>query len=149
MHSKLFVFCVLLLLFTVCFCSCVKVKAEENVSSASILVAKNRLVTCYEGAKSAESSGANISSLIDTLNNAGLFVSNAEAAYSNRDFSNAERLALTGQNLLNNFETKVYLLRTKGQQAANTDFLINVVGPVIGIVIVVIASVLIWRLPKK
>ncbi len=149
MRSKLLFFYVLLLIIIVGFYSCVYVKAQSNAASSTISVAKSRLITCFEETKTAESAGGNISSLIDTLNNAGLLISNAEAAFANGDFSSAERLALTGQNLLNNFESKADLTKVAGQQAVDNDFFTSYVGSLIGILLVIISGLVIWQLLKR
>ncbi len=125
------------------------VRAQSYEASSAISAAQTRLLSCFEEAKNAESAGANISNLTITLNEAGLFLSNAEAAYANNDFSSAETLALMSQKSLNNFESMADSLRVNAIASANWNFLVNIVGSFFGAIGVIAGSAFLWWFLKK
>jgi hypothetical protein len=120
--------------------------AQQN---DAISAAQSKIVQCYDAAKAAESAGANISQLTLTLNDAGLLLSNAQLAYSKGDFSLALSLAVQSQNELANFVSDANALQTSASQSRTFDFLLNVVGSVLGTVAVLVGSFVVWRFLKR
>ena len=147
MHSFLVSSLVLFLIGVVFFSSFVA--AQQSVSSQAISAAQSRLVSCFNAAQAAEAAGANISRLTTKLNAAGALLSNAEHAYSIGDFDNAQRLAVESQNLLNGFVSEAISLTANAKQDRNMEFLVNVVGSFVGIILVFVGSIIVWRLIKK
>lgn len=81
--------------------------ADSPVASTAIASAKSSLVECFAQVQAAERAGANITSLLNTLNEANGLLAEAEAAYSRNDTATAYNLAVESQNLLNNFKAQV------------------------------------------
>ena len=125
------------------------VAAQQSKSSQAISATQSRLVSCFNAAQAAEAAGANISRLTNTLNDAGVLLSNAQHAYSIGDFDNAQRLAVESQNLLSGFVSEAISLKVDAAQDRNMEFLVNVVGSVVGTILVLVGSIIIWRLIKK
>jgi hypothetical protein len=122
--------------------------AQQNGTSDAISAAQNKLVNCFDAAKSAEAAGANISQLTSTLNKAGLLLSNAQLAYSNGNYGDAQNFASQSQSLLTNFVSEANSLQAVATQHRNTDFLFFV-GSIVGSVIVIVAGIAIWVLLMK
>jgi hypothetical protein len=125
------------------------VAAQQSASSQAISDAQSKLISCFDAAQAAETAGANISKLTNTLNDAGALLSNAEHAYSIGDFANAQRLALESQNLLTGFVSEATSLKTTAKQDSQLAFLVNVVGSVVGTILVLVGSIIVWELIKK
>ena len=124
--------------------------AQQDGTSAAISAAHSKLVQCYEAARVAESSGANISQLTIRLNSAGLLLSQAQLAYSNADFGSAQSLAAQSQGELVNFVSDAQSLQASGAQSRTFDFLLHVVASVVGTILVIVGSLVVWiRLKRK
>jgi hypothetical protein len=123
--------------------------AQQNDAASAISAAQSKLVQCYDAARAAEAASANISSLTSRLNSAGLLLSRAELAYSNVDFGSAQSLAVQSQNELASFVSDANSLQTSATQSRSFDFLLNIVGSVVGTVAVLVGSVVVWVLLKR
>jgi hypothetical protein len=118
-------------------------------AATAISSAKNTILSCYNAAKEAEAAGANISVLVDNLNEAGSLLSQADLAYATNDFDAAFNLAIQSQNSLNDCLAEANTLKETAAQQQNQDFLKNVVGSIIGTFVVIFAGLAIWLLLKK
>jgi hypothetical protein len=123
--------------------------AQQTDAATAISSAKNTILSCYTAAEQAETAGANITVLADILNDAGVLLSRAEFAYAANDFDTALNLAVQSQNTLNNFIDEANTLRETAKQKQNQGFLINVVGPVVGTFVVIVAGYAAWLFLKK
>ena len=123
--------------------------AEQANASTAISSAKNTIVNCYSAAKEAEAVGANITAIVDTLNEAGSLLSQAELAYAANDFDAALNLAVQSQTTLSDFIGEANSLKETALQQQNQDFLINVVGSIIATFVVIVAGGLVWFLLKR
>ena len=138
---------IILLLFVTVVAS--PVWAEQSNAETAISSAKNRILDCYNAAKEAEVAGANITSLIATLNEAGALFSQAELAHAANDFGAAVNLAVQSQSTLGDFVSEANILKETASQQRNQDFLINVVGSLVGASAVVGTGILTWIFLKK
>jgi hypothetical protein len=146
--TKNIVLSMTLYLFLVAACIPVVVHADSVSAGEAISTAKSKFVESFTAAKAAESAGANISDLTESLNGAGVLLSKAESLYSSGNFQGAESLAILSQNNLNTFISEAKSLESAALQTRNMDFLINIVGSITGTVAVVIGSISIWVLLK-
>jgi hypothetical protein len=138
---------VLLLLFVTVVVS--PVWAEQTGAASAISSARNTILSCYSAAMEAEAAGANITVLTANLNAAGSLLSQAESAYAASDFDSAFNLASQSQNTLTGFIAEANALKENATQQQNRDFLVNVVGSLIGAFAVVVAGFATWRFLKK
>ena len=125
------------------------VLAEQTDAAEAITSAKAQIVTCYQAAREAEGAGANITTLTATLNDAGMLLSQAESAYSKNDFDAARNLAVQSQGMLGNLVSEANSLKQTATQQRNQDFLINMVGSLVGAFAVIGAGVATWLFLKK
>jgi hypothetical protein len=125
------------------------VLAEQTNAAEAITSAKAQIVTGYQAARQAEGAGANISSLTATLNDAGALLSQAESAYSQKDFDAARNLAVQSKDMLGNLVSEANALKQTATQQRNQDFLINVVGSIVGAFAVIGAGIAAWLFLKK
>jgi len=123
--------------------------AEQSSADSSIASARQQIVICYNAAKAAEAAGANITSLTSILNNAGSLLSQSELAYSKGDFSTAQTLAVQSSQSLANFVSKANAMQDVAAQQRTLDFYVNVVGSIIGTIVVVVAGFVVWRILSK
>jgi hypothetical protein len=141
-----------LLLVLVCIAVlnvCPVVWAQQSDAASSISLAQTTLVQCFDAAKAAESSGANVSSLMSVLNSAGAELSNAELAYSLGNFGLASSLASQSQSSLRGFISEADTLKSSAV-ARSTDQTLILAGSIVGTFAVIGASVVVWmRLKRK
>jgi hypothetical protein len=123
--------------------------ANQEDAATAISSAENEILTCFTAAKEAEAAGANITVITATLNKAGLLLSQAENAYETSDFDVAFNLAHQSQNSLSNCLAEANTFKETAVQQQNRDFLINVVGSIIGTLVVIIVGLAIWLFLKK
>jgi len=125
------------------------VLADQSGAAAAISDAQSQIVVCYEAAKEAEAAGANVTGLADVLNDAGVLLSDAEAAFSRGDFDLAQSLAVESSVGLEGFVSDADALRDAAVQAENFDFWLNVVGSMLGVFVVIGVGVAVWFWGKK
>ena len=123
--------------------------AEQSEAETAIASAKQQIVACYQAAKEAEAAGANISSLTAVLNDAGNLLSKSELAYSKNEFDEARDLAVQTQQRLTNIIPEANALKESAIQQGNMDFLINIVGSIVGFFVVIGAGLAVWFLLKR
>jgi hypothetical protein len=124
-------------------------QAEQTDAATAIASAKEQILTCYQASKEAEEAGANITALVSVLNDAGTLLSRAEFAYSISDFDIACSLAVQSQSTLGDFVSEANTLKETATQQRNQDFLVNVVGSLVGALVVVGGGILTWIFLKK
>ncbi len=74
--------------------------AAQDSAQGAIASAKNSLKNCYDAVAQAEAAGANVDSLVATLNQAADSLSKAELAYSSGDYNGASSAASQCQSQL-------------------------------------------------
>jgi hypothetical protein len=124
-------------------------QAEQTDATTAIASAKERILTCYQAAKEAEGVGANITALVAVLNDAAMLLSCAEFAYSVSDFDEARDFAIQSQSALGDFISEANTSKETANQQRNQDFLINVVGSIIGTLAVLGAGIAAWIFLKR
>jgi len=132
------------------------VEGSENVvasieleAGAAIAEAEGKIVICYRAVADADRVGANITGLLVVLNDAGDVLSRAELAYKFGDFDYAVSLALQSQERLSSFVEEADVLRGAAMQARYWDFLVNVVGSIMGAVAVVCGGFVVWVVLRR
>ena len=129
----------LILLSTIIFSS--PAFAQQANAETAIASAKQQIVACYQAAKEAEDAGANITSLTTILSDAGSLLSQSELAYSKSEFDIARDLAVQTQQRLTNVISEANDLKESAVQQGNVDFLVNVVGSIVGFFVVIGAGI--------
>ncbi len=152
-HLKSFQFATLLLL---CFLILVPTvasafaapTASQTDAASAVASAQNLLFNCYNAAKAAGGTGANVTVLQVALNDAGGSLSNAELAYSNGDYNSAVNYANQCQSALSNFVSEANALKASGEQQQSQSLVIFV-GSIVDALLAVVAGYVIWLLLKK
>lgn len=108
--------------------------AAQTSAQGAIQTAQNTLQTCTQAVAAAETAGANVETLIPTLQQANNQLNQAQLAYAAGNNEDAYRYASQSQTTLNNLANQAAALQnaaaqTKtGQQTANTLSLIVAVA---------------------
>lgn len=134
------------------FGSCARFRvfgANETDAVAAITAAEEKNVLCYDAVAEADGAEANVTVLLVTLDEAGELLSMAELSYARGDFDNAVDFASQSQGKLNGFVVEAEALAETAVQGNYWDFLVNVVGSVVGSVAVVCGSFVVWHFFKK
>ena len=149
LHPKTFIASSILLLI----CANILISpayAEDAEEAATVIsTAKNKLLSCYEAVREAETTGANITSVLISLNEAGSLLSRAELAFSQDDFDAALSFGVQSQNSLNGVLEAANVLKETGQQEQFMNSLIKVVASLLGVIVVLVAGFAVWRFLKK
>jgi hypothetical protein len=145
-----FLMALMLFLLIVGGSSCVFVAhGTEGDARAAIAEAESEVADCYGAVVDAERTGANVTDLLNTLNEAGVLLSRAYLAYSVGDFGSARDFAVwCGENLTGVVDEADALKQTAIQERY-LDFMVNVVGSAVGSVAIVCGGFAIWFLLKK
>lgn len=129
------------------FLPCFGLEDKEALSALS--EAEGKINACYGAATEAEKAGANISALLNVLNEAGWLLSKAKLAYSQKDFGSVIGYVDECQSLLDGFVEHANSLRLEAEQASHRDFLFNFLGSGVGALCIVLGSYAVWILLKK
>jgi hypothetical protein len=137
--------CVLFFVGSVTFSSA----SSESDAGLAIAQAEQRIEVCYSAAADAEKAGANVTSLLAILDEAGMNLSEARVAFQNGNFDFAYTLAVQSNATLNGFELNATSLRDRAAQQGRVGFLVNVVGSTVGTFVVIVIGLLVWLSLKK
>lgn len=138
---------VLVLLFAAAsqfFASVTIAESNEDEATSALVSAEGAVVSAYQAVLEAEGTGANVSGLLVRLNEAGEFLTRARMAYRMEDFDSALDFAVQSQQKLNGFAVEADALRGAAMQEHYLDFMVNVVGSVVGAVAVVCVGFVSW-----
>jgi hypothetical protein len=139
---KTFVITVIILFITTALFAS-PVFADQNSAQTAIMSAQNNLKTCYDAAKQAQAAGANVDSLMVTLNDAAGSLSEAELAYASNDYNSAYNYATQSQSKLNGFTSQASALQQNAINNDNQNF-ITLVSSVIGSVAILCVGIAAW-----
>lgn len=122
---------------------------SESEASSAITQAQQTINACYSAASNAEKAGANVTSLLSILDEAGMNLSEAQLAFQNGNYGSAYTLAVQSNTTLNGFESQADSLRNTATQQGLADFDVNVVGSTVAAIAVVVIGLLIWTYLKN
>jgi len=131
------------------YVSVTSAQVSQNEASSALTSAEESVVSAYQAVSKAEESGANVSSLLVRLNEAGWFLALAHMAYKSGDFDSALKFARQSQEELNGFVDDADALRKTASQEYYWGFMVNVVGPIIGAIGIICCSFIVWFLLKR
>lgn len=124
-------------------------QVSESEASSALTSAEESVVSAYQAVSKAEESGANVSSLLIRLNEAGELLARAHLAYNLGDFDSALKFATQSQEKLSGFVADADVLRETAIREHYLDFMVNVVGSIIGAVGVVCVGFIVWSFLKR
>jgi hypothetical protein len=141
---------VVLLIFASQFVTPIAFAEVSKDQAASVLTDANAAVTSsYQAVYKAEDAGANISSLLVQLNDAAGSLARAHLAYDSGNFDSSQRFTVQCQEKLTGFVAHANALREAAIQSHHTDFMVNVVGSLVGALGVVGVGFLMWFFLKR
>jgi hypothetical protein len=123
--------------------------SSEADARAAVAQASQRVNACYSVAADAAKAGANVTGLLVTLDDAGLFLSRAELALGKGEFDSVATLAHLSEERLVGFEDGAVGLKDSAVRAGFLDFAFGVVGSAVGSVLVVVVGVVVWFWLKR
>jgi len=121
---------------------------DEADAGSAIAAAEERIVVCYRAVAGADEAGADTSALLAVLNEAGLLLSRA-SLYRMKNSSLAFDFAVQSREKLNGLEAEADVLREAAMQEHYWDFMVYVVGSVVGAIVVVCGGFVAWFLLKR
>jgi hypothetical protein len=121
-------------------------KAE---AASALVTSGNSVISAYQALLNASEAGANVSSLLVWLNDAGWFLSRAQIAFKSGDFDSALEYAAQCQGKLDGFVADADALKENAIYEHYMDFLVNVAGSIVGAVSIVCVSLISWFFLKR
>lgn len=144
-----FVLMIFLVFASQFYVSVTSAQVSQNEASSALTSAEESVVSAYQAVSKAEESGANVSSLLVRLNDAGWFLARAHMAYKSGDFDSALKFATQSQEKLNGFVADADALMKTAIREHYLDFMVNVVGSIIGAIGVICVGFIVWSFLKR
>jgi hypothetical protein len=123
--------------------------SSEETAALAITEAEETVASAYEAVLEAEKAGANVTNLLNVLNEAGILLSKAHLAYDMGDFDSARDFAVWCKGNLTGFVDEAEALKQSAIQRRYWDFTVNVVGSAVGAVAVVVGGFASWTFLKR
>jgi hypothetical protein len=122
---------------------------SQEDAEIAIQSAENTVLNCYWAVFEAEKAGANVSSLLEVLNEASWLLSKARVAYNNGDFNSAYEYGINCTQMLDGRVDEANSLKLKAENVRQMDFLVNYVGSSVGAVAIVVCGYAFWVFLKR
>jgi hypothetical protein len=122
---------------------------SQEDAEIAIQSAESTVLNCYWAVFEAEKAGANVSSLLEVLNEAGWLLSRARVAYNNGDFNSAYEYATNCSQMLDGRVDEANSLKLEAENVRRMDFLVNYVGSPVGAVAIVVGGYAFWVFLKR
>jgi hypothetical protein len=131
--------------------SAVHAETTQAEAQSDIAAAQKELIVCYQAVTNASNAGANVTSLLLVLDQAGGNLSRADFAYATGDNASALHYANQSLNLLlqSKITAQADTLKSSAFQARFWSFMVDVVGSSIGAVAVVVGGFVVWAFLKR
>lgn len=123
--------------------------ADQASAQTAIVSAQTNIQKCYEAAEQAEAAGANIDSLMNTLNNAASLLSEAQLAYAAGNYNSSYTYAVQSQSQLSGFMSQAIGVQDNAVNVNNQDHETAVFSIVISIAILCIGIGIVLGLNRK
>jgi len=123
--------------------------SSEGMAASAINQAEESVTSAYEAVLDAEQAGANVSGLLARLNVAGEYLANAYIWHRLGDFENAIRFADLCYDVGEEVRNEAVELKNEAYGSWVTDLVMRMTGSMIGVVIIVFLSFLVWGAFKR
>jgi hypothetical protein len=144
-----FVLMMLLVFASQFYVSATIAQVSPSEASSALTSAEGAVFSAYQAVLKAEEDGANVSSLLIRLNEAGELLTRAHLAYNLGDFDSALGFAAQSQEKLSGFVADANVLRETAIREHYLDFMVNVVGSIIGAIGVICVGFIVWFFLKR
>ncbi len=121
----------------------------EDVAVSAVDRAEAAVASAYEAVLDAEEAGADVSGLLVRLNVAGGYLAEAHVWFGLGDFDEAVRLADLCYDVVVDVSGEAFVLRSEAHGLWATDFVVKMVGSMVGVVVVVFLGFVVWRVFKR
>jgi hypothetical protein len=121
----------------------------ENEAASALTDAERSIGSAYRAVLEAEQAGANVSSLLDQLNEAGQNLSVAHIAYAQGDFQKASDFANSSRNIGEEVQNAAVNLKNSMLYESAQRMWLTIIGSTIGVIIVFLGSFWVWRVLKS
>ena len=126
---------------------CFAVDVDQARSSVSR--AEQALGSVYVQVADAAASGADVSDLLNKLDVAGSYLSDAFAALKREDYENALQKAASCENELTGLKEQAISLEAEAKDASDFGLAESVIGSVIGLILIIVLGFIGWRILKR
>ena len=146
--TTILTFTLLILIAGACFYHQPFVSAQTDQATAKLQAANNAINQAFNSVLDAEKAGANVTGLLNQLNDAANLLSNAENAYRTGNFdvatNNADIILLVTQQVTVSSQSN----KENALNSAHTMFWTNSALTVIAAIVLVVVLLLLWRRTK-
>jgi hypothetical protein len=140
---------ILLVFVSPFFVSAALAEASENEAASALVNADGVVVSAYQAVLKAEEEGANVSSLLVRLSEAGDNLAHGHMAYSLGDFDETTRSAGLSRNIGEEVRNEANELTGSARAEGAQRLWSTATGSVVGVIAVVFGSFLVWRVFKR
>lgn len=147
-YSKLYMISVLLLILLPAPILLVNAQSE-SAASLALTKAEETLALTHEAVMEAEQAGADVSSLLDTSNQAGEYLAEAYVWYRLGVFDKANQFAGLCSDTIEGVRNEAFELRDEANRLSETNFVADMIVSVVGVVVVLVSSYVAWRVFKR
>jgi len=144
-----FVLSVLFVFMTLIFASVALAEINENATALAIDGAEASVVLAYEAVLEAEKEGADVSGLVVRLNDAAELLAEANIAYGLGQFDEAAGFAGLCFEASETVKGDAVALRVETQGSTVWELWLNLIGSLVGVVVVVFVGLVGWIYVKK
>ena len=118
---------------------------DEDVVALDLAEAEEALDSAYVAVLDAEEAGANTTGLLVRLSVGGEYLAEAHVWYRLGDLDSASRLTGLCIEAVSGIAGEAVLLRDEALRLGFEDFIVRLVGAVVGVVVVVVGGFVVWR----
>lgn len=123
--------------------------SSANVVTGVFIETEEVLSSAYEAVLDAERAGANVSILLDKLNLGGEYLSEAYFWYRSGDSEAANHFAGLCRGVVGNVRNEAIELMDAAKISGDSEFVATIFKSIVGVIIVVILSSVVWRVFKR
>lgn len=123
--------------------------ADQANAQTAIASSQRNIQNCYEAVEQAEAAGANIDSLLNTLNNAAGLLSEAQLAYAAGNYNSSYTYAIQSQSQLDGFISQTTNMKENAVNVRNQTRQTAVFSVIISIAILSIGISILLGLNRK
>jgi len=123
--------------------------SNANVVTGVFIETEEVLHSAYAAVLDAERAGANVSVLLDRLNLAGEYLSEAYFWYRSGDSETANRFAGLCRDAVGNVRNEAVELMDAAKAAGDAEFVETVFESIVGVIVIVVSCYVVWLIFKR
>ena len=123
--------------------------SSDDVATLAMTQAEETLASAFEAVLEAEEAGANVSGLLGRLNLGGEYLAEAYVWYRLGVSENASRFAGLCREVVGDVGSEAFELRDEAKRLGEADFVVKMVGSVVGVIVVVVLGFVVWRVFRR